>query len=454
MNGSSRKSDENSEMDRHLPSSKQLWRLNTDTSSSAPISNCTDYSRTTSGMSSYSEHSNEQSSSYDFPPVGRPISLFISSDCCRLAEIEMVKEKFSKLLLGEDMSGGGKGVCAAVAVSNAITNLYATVFGHFYKLEPLPVEKRTMWRREMDCLLSVCDHIVEFYPCSHTLSDGTSIEMMGTKSRSDISINLPALEKLDAMLLEQLEGFQKTEFWYVEEGKQASAPTRSFRKVVERTEDKWWLPIPCVPSSGLSAKAKKELRLKRECTNQIHKAAMAINSSVLAEMDVPESYIAALPKSTRACIGDSIYRHLSTADKFSPDCLLDQIEISSEHEALEMADRLEASMFVWRRRAGTQASKSSWGMVKDLIGEENKNEMLASRAEILLLSLKQRHPGLAQTTLDTCKIQYNKDLGHAILESYSRVLESLAFNIVAWIDDVLFVHASVKRRLKAKQQKS
>lgn len=38
----------------------------------------------------------------------------------------MVKEKFSKLLLGEDMSGGGKGVCAAVAVSNAITNLYGT----------------------------------------------------------------------------------------------------------------------------------------------------------------------------------------------------------------------------------------------------------------------------------------------------------------------------------------
>lgn len=47
-----------------------------------------------------------------------------------------------------------------------------------------------------------------------------------------------------------------------------------------------------------------------------------------------------------------------------------------------------------------------------------------------------------------------QDVGHAILESYSRVLESLAFNIVAWIDDVLFVHASVKRRLKAKQQEN
>ena len=35
-----------------------------------------------------------------------------------------MKERFSKLLLGEDMSGGGKGVSTATAISNAITNLY------------------------------------------------------------------------------------------------------------------------------------------------------------------------------------------------------------------------------------------------------------------------------------------------------------------------------------------
>nr|GMC88158.1 rop guanine nucleotide exchange factor 1 [Ipomoea batatas] len=38
-------------------------------------------------------------------------------------EIELMKERFAKLLLGEDMSGGGKGVCTALAISNAITNL-------------------------------------------------------------------------------------------------------------------------------------------------------------------------------------------------------------------------------------------------------------------------------------------------------------------------------------------
>lgn len=37
--------------------------------------------------------------------------------------MELMKEKFAKLLLGEDMSGGGKGVPSALALSNAITNL-------------------------------------------------------------------------------------------------------------------------------------------------------------------------------------------------------------------------------------------------------------------------------------------------------------------------------------------
>lgn len=44
----------------------------------------------------------------------------------------MMKERFSKLLLGEDMSGGGKGVCTAVTVSNAITNLYGNVLKTLY----------------------------------------------------------------------------------------------------------------------------------------------------------------------------------------------------------------------------------------------------------------------------------------------------------------------------------
>jgi len=52
------------------------------------------------------------------------MSLILST----LGELEMMKEKFAKLLLGEDMSGGGKGVSTAVTISNAITNLYGNSF--------------------------------------------------------------------------------------------------------------------------------------------------------------------------------------------------------------------------------------------------------------------------------------------------------------------------------------
>ncbi|KAK4476587.1 hypothetical protein RD792_015744 [Penstemon davidsonii] len=332
-------------------------------------------------------------------------------------ELELMKERFSRLLLGEDMSGSGKGVCTAVTISNAITNLYASVFGQHQRLEPLHHEKKMMWKREMNCFLSVCDYILEFSPTLQKLKDGTAVEVMTSRPRSDIHINLPALRKLDAMLLDILNSFQESEFWYAEKGSMSGNATRSgsFRKIVQpqpqRKEEKWWLPVPCVLPDGLSEKCKKNLRQKRDCANQIHKAAMAINSGILAEMHIPESYMASLPKSGKASVGDVIYRHMYSAEKFSPDHLLDSLNISSEHEALELADKVEASMYTWRRKMGMTHSKSSWDMVKDLMSDvdrTDKNHVLAERAETLLLSLKQRYPELSQTSLDTSKIHYNK----------------------------------------------
>lgn len=366
----------------------------------------------------------------------------------KVSEIEMMKERFSKLLLGEDMSGSGKGVCTALAISNAITNLCATIFGQLWRLEPLPPEKKSMWRREMELLLCVSDHIVQLIPSWQTFPDGSKLEVMTCRPRSDIFINLPALRKLDNMLLEILDGFTNTEFWYVDQGIIAPETdgSASFRKPIQRQEEKWWLPVPRVPPGGLSENSRKQLNHKRESANQILKAAMAINSNALAEMEVPESFLEALPKNGRACLGDIIYRYI-TSDQFSSECLLDCLDLSSEHVALEIANRVEASIYVWRRRThhkpmtnpNRSTAKSSWEMVKDLMVDGDKRELLAERAESLFLSLKQRFPGLTQTTLDTSKIQCNKDVGKSILESYSRVLESLAFNIVARIDDLLYV---------------
>ncbi|WOL14928.1 rop guanine nucleotide exchange factor 7-like isoform X2 [Canna indica] len=361
----------------------------------------------------------------------------------KYSEIEMMKERFSKLLLGEDMSGGGKGVCTALAIANAITNLCATIFGQLWRLEPLPPEKKAMWRREMEWLLCVSDHIVEMIPSWQTFPDGSKLEVMTCRPRSDIFINLPALRKLDNMLLEILDDFSETEFWYVDQGILApdSDGSASFR-ALHRQEDKWWLPVPRVPHGGLHEKTRKELQHKRECTGQILKAVMAINSNTLAEMEVPESYLASLPKNGRASLGDVMYRYV-TSDQFSPECLLDCLDLSSEHQVLEVANRVEAAIYIWRRSSRTSsAPKSSWEIVKDMIADTaaaDKRESLADRAETLLLCLKQRFPSLTQTSLDTSKIQFNKDIGKSILESYSRVLESLAFNILARIDDLLHV---------------
>ncbi|KAM1020110.1 hypothetical protein ACFX13_042145 [Malus domestica] len=372
----------------------------------------------------------------------------------KIAEMDMMRERFSKLLLGEDMSGCGKGVCTAMAISNAITNLCATIFGQLWRLEPLPAEKKSMWKREMESLICVTDHIVELIPSWQTLPDGKKLEVMTCRPRSDLFMNLPALRKLDNMLLEILDSFTNTEFWYVDQGVMApeSDGSASFRKTVQRQEEKWWLPVPRVAAEGLSESSRKQLQHTRECTNQILKAAMAINSITLAEMEVPESYLETLPKNGRACLGDIIYRYI-TSDKFSPEFLLDCLDLSSEHVALEIANRVEASIFVWRRRTHSKpppypnrsSTKSSWEIVKDLVIDLDKRELLAERAESLLLSLKQRFPCLTQTILDTSKIQCNKDVGKSILESYSRVLESLAFNIVARIEDLLYVDDLAKQ---------
>ncbi|CAK9180502.1 unnamed protein product, partial [Ilex paraguariensis] len=61
-------------------------------------------------------------------------------------------------------------------------------------------------------------------------------------------------------------------------------------------EEKWWLPNPKVPPKGLSVDARKRLQQCRDCTNQILKAALAINSNVLAEMEIPNAYLETLPK--------------------------------------------------------------------------------------------------------------------------------------------------------------
>ncbi|OMP03017.1 Plant specific Rop nucleotide exchanger, PRONE [Corchorus capsularis] len=381
-----------------------------------------------------------------------------------LSEVEMMKERFAKLLLGEDMSGGRKGVCTALAISNAITNLSASVFGDLWKLEPLSAQRKIMWRREMDWLLCVSDSIVELKPSLQEFPGGGTFEVMVARPRLDLYVNLPALKKIDAMLLSILDGFRDSEFQYADRGivnadtddiETFPVSSSSGRPSSVRQEEKWWLPFPKVPAMGLSEDTRKRLQQSRECTTQILKAAMAINSNVLAEMEIPNAYLESLPKSGKDCLGEVVYRYLS-ADQFSPECLLDYLDLSSEYTTLEIANRIEASAQIWKQKYSKRNSvrakggKSSWsGKVKGFVGDMEKSKVLAQRAETLLHNLRLKFPGLPQSSLDMSKIQYNKDVGQSILESYSRVMESLAFNIMARIDDLLYVDDATKQRVAA-----
>ncbi|KAG4190025.1 hypothetical protein ERO13_A07G005600v2 [Gossypium hirsutum] len=252
-------------------------------------------------------------------------------------DMEQMKERFSKLLLGEDMSGGGKGVPSALALSNAVTNLAASVFGEQVKLGPMAPETKARWRKEMDWLLSVTDHIVELVPSQQKTKNGTNMEIMVTRQRSDLLVNIPGLRKLDTMLI-----------------------------------------------------------------------------------------------NGRASLGDSIYKGI-TVDHFDPSQFLSTMDLSTEHKVLDLKNRIEASIVIWKRKMHQKDGRSSWGSGVSL----EKRELFEERAETILILLKQRYPGLPQSSLDISKLQDNRDVGHAILESYSRILESLAFNVMSRIEDVL-----------------
>lgn len=342
-------------------------------------------------------------------------------------EMEQMKERFAKLLLGEDMSGGGKGVSSALALSNAFTNLAAAVFGEQKRLEPMPPERKARWRKEIDWLLSVTDYIVEMVPVQQKNKDGSTMEVMTTRQRTDLHMNIPALRKLDTMLIDCLDNFKdQNEFYYVSRDQDDSDSSN------RKNEDKWWLPTPKVPVDGLSDGARRFVQYQKDCVNQVLKAAMAINAQTLSEMEIPEIYIESLPKNGRSSLGDLIYRSI-TDEFFDPDQLLAAMDMSSEHKIVDLKDRIEASIVIWRRKMNQKDCKSSWGSAVSM----EKRELFEERAETILLLLKHRFPGIPQSALDISKIQFNRDVGQAVLESYSRILESLAFTVLSRIDDVL-----------------
>ncbi|XP_057744848.1 rop guanine nucleotide exchange factor 14-like [Arachis stenosperma] len=354
------------------------------------------------------------------------------------SDVEAMREKFSKLLLGDDITGGTKGLNTALALSNAISSLSVTVFGELWKLEPLPEERKSKWQREMDWLLSPTNYMVELVPAKQNAANGGIFEIMTPKARSDVHMNLPALQKLDSMLIETLESMVNTEFWYEEGGSRAERRSTSVRQ-----SKRWWLPSPQVPSTGLSDTERKRLIHRGRVVHQIFKAAKSINDNILLEMPVPTIIKDALLKSGKASLGEELYMVL-TAESSSGEEMLKYLNLKTEHKALETVNKLEAAMFSWKERmritqedSGKSPLRTSWPFMKDSMPSTEKVGMWLDRAQTLLKLLKSRYPNLPQTFLDAAKVQYGKDIGHSILEAYSRVLASFALSILSRIGDIL-----------------
>ncbi|KAJ0239980.1 PRONE domain-containing protein [Hirschfeldia incana] len=334
------------------------------------------------------------------------------------SDVEAMKEKFSKLLLGEDVTGGCKGVQTALALSNSITHLATSVFGELWKLEPLSEDKKQRWRREMDWLISPCNHMIELVPSKLDDKNGRSLEIMTPKPRADIHMNLPALRKLDSMLIETLDSMVNTEFWYSEVGRRAEGKNK-----ISRESRRWWLPSPTVPKPGLSSLVRKNLLEKGNVVYQVFKAAKSINEEVLLAMPVPTIIKAALPKSVKTILGDELFRMLAS-ESTSVDEIFVSHGLRTEHAALETVNRLEAAIYAWKERITEQTSSGKWSLVRDSLSEISRIEPLINKAERLTGQIKSKYSNLPHSFLDATKIQYGKDIGHAVLEAYSGVLSS------------------------------
>lgn len=92
-------------------------------------------------------------------------------------------------------------------------------------------------------------------------------------------------------------------------------------------------------------------------------------------------------QTARTSLGDVLYKYI-TSDTYSPESLLACLDISSEHQAIEIANRVEDSIYIWQKKTNsklidqtTKSSSRSWKMFNDLIAEGEKREMLIERAE-------------------------------------------------------------------------
>ncbi|KAH6771687.1 RHO guanyl-nucleotide exchange factor 12 [Perilla frutescens var. frutescens] len=125
----------------------------------------------------------------------------------------------------------------------------------------------------------------------------TLYQIMITRQRTDLHMNVPALKQMNGMLLDCLDNFKDQNEFYYEKG-----PSKN---------EKWWIPTPKFPPNGLSEVTRKWLQYQKDSVHQVLRAAMAINA-----------------QNRRGILGDAMYKSI-TDDFFDPDVFLSSVDLSS-----------------------------------------------------------------------------------------------------------------------------
>ncbi|KAJ0717358.1 putative PRONE domain, Rop guanine nucleotide exchange factor [Helianthus annuus] len=84
-------------------------------------------------------------------------------------------------------------IIISVSYREAMKKIMPLYFVSYGAWNPCMPEKKQKWQIEMDCLLCVSNHIVELIPPWQTFSNGSKLEVLTCRPRSDIFINLQAL---------------------------------------------------------------------------------------------------------------------------------------------------------------------------------------------------------------------------------------------------------------------
>ena len=90
-----------------------------------------------------------------------------------------------------------------------------------------------------------------------------------------------------------------------------------------------------------------------------------------------------------------------TDEYFDPGYFLSSCDLSTKHKVLDLKNRIEASMVIWKRKMN---HKEQWGSFVSL----EKRELFEVRVETILAMLKQKFPKILQSSLEISKIKNNK----------------------------------------------